>query len=117
MAILLSALAPSISHALVAYAGGPADSVLVCTSTGYKWVNVTTGAQRNASGETEKSDNHFERCAFCGTHAGNFALAPLDGIIVPVIDAARLTPSLFHHALRPLFAWSASRSRAPPALS
>ena len=51
LAILLSALAPSISHAVVAYAGGPADSVLVCTSTGYKWVNVTTGEQRNASGD------------------------------------------------------------------
>ena len=117
LAILLSALAPSISHAVVAYAGGPADSVLVCTSTGYKWVNVTTGEQRNASGETEKAGNHFERCAFCGTHTDSSAIVPLDGVHVPVVVADRLAPSLFRHAPRPLFAWSAQRSRAPPAFS
>ena len=117
LAIMLSALAPSISHALVAYAGGPADSVLVCTSAGYKWVNVSTGEQPNAPAETEKAGNHFERCAFCGTHADTFTLAPLDGITAPVIDAVHLAPSLFHHSPRPLFVWSASRSRAPPALS
>ena len=113
-AILWAALAPSISHALAAYTGGPAGTVLVCTSMGYKWVSVATGKERDASGETEKSSSHFERCAFCGTHGGSVALLPAGAFTAPVIDATHLTPSLFRHAPRPLFAWSASRSRAPP---
>ncbi|MDB5823483.1 MAG: hypothetical protein JWR21_2187 [Herminiimonas sp.] len=60
---------------------------------------------------------HFEHCPFCFTHAGSFGLPFVASIVIPALGAATIAPFLFYRAPRPLFAWTAPQSRAPPFLS
>jgi hypothetical protein len=57
---------------------------------------------------------HFEHCPFCFTHAGSFGLPFVASIVLPTVGAAAVAPLLFYRAPRPLFAWTAPQSRAPP---
>lgn len=113
LAILFSALAPSISHALAA-ANGAGDKMEVCTSNGYKLVK---GPDSDNSKAPTLAKDSMKHCAFCTTHGGSYALT--DAPSVPLaLDAGRdMYPPLFYTATHSLHAWSAASPRAPPFLA
>lgn len=116
-AILLAALAPSVSHA-VAAAKGDASWIEVCTSAGPALVKVADEQSPTpAPAQPVPGDQgvHLEHCPFCFTHAGAFGLPPATLTVLPAAGSAELLPTLFYRAPRPLFAWAAGQPRAPPA--
>lgn len=110
MAILFSALAPSVSHALAA-AG--ADTVEVCTVNGYKLVTL---ADSDNSKAPASAKHGMEHCAFCTTHGGADAIPTAPATTLPAATGRSIYPALFYTAPQPLHAWSAANPRAPPFL-
>lgn len=106
-AVLMTAVAPALSHAIFASAGS--TLVEVCTERGSKWVDATTGEEKSNPG-TAGSDT----CGFCLLHCD---LADLDASASwspVVVDLARHVPQAFLSAPRVAHAWRAPHSRAPP---
>jgi hypothetical protein len=112
-AVLLSALAPSISQAVNAAKSTSANWVEICSVTTTKLVKVE-GAQSPTSSAPAEKGTHFEHCPFCFTHAGSVGLPPNLDLVIPLADGTLTLPSLFYQAPRPLFIWAAAQSRAPP---
>lgn len=111
-AILLVALAPSISHALAAKKASTKEWTEICTSTGVKQVKVTGESAEPFS--PGKHDQHSEDCPFCRTHADSVGLPPTSAAIGAIPAAAHSYPFLFYQSPRPLFTWAPAQSRAPP---
>lgn len=144
-AVLLAALAPSISHALAAagwnnplflpqYASG-ADSLgenssaarlhdaqmhelCVASTDGSSDARAASLATPASSPHShDDADLHFEHCPFCFTHAGSFGLAAAETFALPLANGTCAMPALFYRAPAPLFAWTRSQPRAPPVFS
>jgi hypothetical protein len=111
MAILFSALAPSISQAVNA-SSGKSIFAEICTVNGAKVVAVDGDTQKPAN---DPLQHHMKHCPYCGTHGGTFALLPPAAIEFAVLGGPDRHPSLFYQAPAPLFAWSAAHPRGPPA--
>lgn len=113
LAILMAALAPSISHALGAPQG--ASWIEVCSAVGAKWVQPGDASTDTAPAP---ADAHpFEHCPYCSLHSDALAI-PVAPVVVAL--APRLSgrpPSAFLAAPRTLFAWLSAQPRAPPVLS
>jgi hypothetical protein len=107
-AILLAALAPTVSHAMAAARGG-ASWVEICTATGPALVKIA-----DEQVPARNSTAHFEHCPFCSAHAGAAGLPPA-ATALPVAAGAHALPQLFLRAPRSLFAWDPAQARAPPA--
>ncbi|WP_229257058.1 DUF2946 domain-containing protein [Duganella lactea] len=113
LAILFSAIAPTISHSLA----GESASVLtleICTVNGYKVVNATDSDSGTAPA---KAKHGMEHCAFCTTHGSTFALTSSSSIVFAIDSGRDLYPPLFFAAPHSLHAWSAANPRAPPILA
>jgi hypothetical protein len=112
LAILMAALAPAISHALMS--GTKASWVEVCTSAGARWVNVAGDADEQP---TPAGAHALDHCPYCSLH--------VDAVDVPVGPAPTVGAALPSHAPavarqaspRPRHAWASARSRAPPLFS
>jgi hypothetical protein len=117
-AILLAALAPSISQA-VANAKPESGSgwAEICSVAGIRFVQVLPA---NDGATDEKSGGkamQMEHCAFCSTHAGSVGLPPAGPVLqLPVASGTAIFPALYYQSPAPLFIWSAAQSRAPPSL-
>jgi hypothetical protein len=109
-AILLAALAPTISHAANAAKGGM-SWIEICTTGGSALIQVP---QDQAAGKPAQQSVHLEHCPFCSTHGGHLGLPPANVASLPVAQGQALVPELFHRAPRPLFVWAAGQPRAPP---
>lgn len=111
--LLLGALAPTLSHALMAQ--GPANQgfwgAAICSSSGTK--DSTSPSSPDTPSGTSAFGAH---CPFCLPHDGSMGLPPLDltGSIPQMVEADSV-PFLFLHAPQPLFAWGGAQPRAPPA--
>jgi hypothetical protein len=112
-AILLAALAPSISQAINAAKGSGANWIEVCTVSGLKLAKITD-AQNPASQKPAEDGSHFKHCPFCFTHGGSVGLPPSTDLTLPIASNDLPLPSLFYRSPRPLFIWAAPQSRAPP---
>lgn len=123
-AMLISALAPSMSRAMAS--GEQALLLDICSASGVHQI-VLTGAEAamyagpglsdagNADGDP--SDLSLSACPYCFTHAGSVALPGFEATpSMTIATGEDLLPPLFFSAPRTLFAWSPSRPRAPPAL-
>jgi hypothetical protein len=109
-AILMGALAPSISQAIALTEQGKGISVEVCTTVGVKMTQVisTTGA------DDQQMVN--EHCPFCLVHSA-YDL-PIDNTLnFAEPQAHNIYPQLFYKSPKPLFAWVVLPSRAPPTLA
>lgn len=108
-AVLLNALAPTVSHALAA--SRPAIPVDVCSVDG--GAPFATAAallmQHEHAGMSVLDD-----CGYCLTHAGTHGLPPPVHAPPPLVLGAEPRPFLFHHAPRPLAVWLAAVPRGPP---
>jgi hypothetical protein len=116
-AILLSSLAPSISHAVAAAKGVPNGWTEICTVAGAKLVKLDSGAPESTLPAPTEKSTHFEHCPFCLHHAVSLGLPPNGDFVMPVVEGTHILPSLFYQASRPPFAWAAAQPRAPPAIS
>ena len=125
LAILLGALAPTISHGVRAWSHSPVTWVEVCSSTGAKLIAISsgTGLAKTTAWSTQdparslpSGEHGGEHCPFCLLHASDVALLPASLPVVPVITpGAHALPRLFLQAPRTLFAWAPPQARAPPA--
>jgi hypothetical protein len=114
-AILLAALAPSISQA-VANAKQESGSgwAEICSVAGIRFVQVDDGA---ADGKSGGKAMQMEHCAFCSTHAGSVGLPPASPVLpLRLSSGTAIFPALYYQSPAPLFIWSAAQSRAPPSL-
>ncbi|MDC8760128.1 DUF2946 family protein [Janthinobacterium fluminis] len=114
LAILLNALAPSISHA-VAAARGQAAALDICRADGRRAIasDVIAGDAADAAGDAAaKAGGH---CAYCLPHAASFALPPAPAATPGVFDRHQPHPFLLYRSPRPSMVWSAARPRGPPA--
>ena len=108
-AVLLNALAPTVSHALAA--SRPAMPVDVCSVDG--------GAPFAAAAALLMQEDHGAMglagdCGYCLAHAGSHGLPPpVHALLVPALGAEP-RPFLFHHAPHPLAIWLAAVPRGPP---
>ncbi|MGK5008943.1 DUF2946 domain-containing protein [Janthinobacterium sp. MDB2-8] len=114
-AILLAALAPSISQA-VANAKQESGSgwAEICSVAGIRFVQVDDDGA--ADGKSGGKAMQMEHCAFCSTHAGSVGLPPSPMLPLPVASGTAIFPALYYQSPSPLFIWSTAQSRAPPTL-
>jgi hypothetical protein len=111
LAILFSALAPAVSHALEARQGN-ANWVEICTVAGTKMVQLGNGDQPTS----DALSHHLKNCPYCAAHAGGPALPPVAPVTFAILGGHDVFPALFYTAPSVQFAWSASAPRGPPAL-
>ncbi len=119
-AMLLGALAPTISRAMVPGAGARmlAD---VCSVAGVGFAGIDRAkaplsgdAAVDREGEGGPQAHSPDRCPYCCTHAGvAVASPPATGLLVASPGSVRL-PRLSFVSPRPRHAWSPSHPRAPP---
>lgn len=115
-AILLNALAPSVSHAIGAQRGDPLLGA-VCTSD-RSGLALAVLAAASADDEHDGSARAMSSaCPFCLTHAGTPAILPSPPALLRAPRLGHAPPRLFLAAPRPLFAWAAVHARGPPILS
>ena len=115
-AILLAALAPSISQA-VANAKQESGSgwAEICSVAGIRFVQVDDDGA--ADGKSGGKAMQMEHCAFCSTHAGSVGLPPASPVLpLRLSSGTAIFPALYYQSPAPLFIWSAAQSRAPPSL-
>lgn len=113
LAILFSALAPTVSHALNSI-DVPSATLEICSVNGYKAVKAPDS---NSSKSPSTTEHGMEHCAFCATHGGAFALTSYHPLILAIVAGRDIYPPLFYAAPKSLHAWSAANPRAPPILS
>jgi hypothetical protein len=111
-AILLNALAPSVSH-LVSAARADGDlflsSICVTDPSGKdNFVKKFAGGGMGAS---------MEHCAYCLPHGGSDLLAPLMFSGLGLTANHGLRPYLFYRSPKPLLALNAAPPRGPPSLA
>lgn len=113
LAILLGALAPTVSHGMRAWAHAPVTWVEVCSSTGAKLIAISTTSDQKQG--LPSGEHGGEHCPFCLPHAGDAAVLPTPlPMLALTTPGAEALPALFLHAPRTLFAWAPSQARAPP---
>jgi hypothetical protein len=123
-AILMNALAPSISHAM-ALMNGTASLVEVCTVDGTRYVSADAATDADAHGQaaslpgkaTVDLVHDMQHCPFCHTHAASFALPVAFDAPLAVTAGHDVFPPLFYQSPKPLFSWSRPHPRGPPLLS
>ena len=103
LAILFSALAPSISRAM-----SPASPF------GYGEICSADTVKKSP---TPAADHAMEHCPYCVTHGGTHALLPPVAASFAVIGGHDHYPPLFFSAPRPLHSWTAAKPRGPPTRS
>ncbi len=107
LAILLNALAPSLSHALMT-PGGSSNMMEICSAAGTRWIVADQADDAPAQSPLQ----HPEHCPFCITHAD---LLDLPGAASFAVTGGHdLFPALFYRSPSPLFSWSAAKPRGPP---
>ena len=113
LALVLGALAPTVTQAMVA-GGDRGDWLQVCSVSGMVWIKADTGevAQQQPDGGAPAGDAS-QHCLWCTLHGGAAGL--------PVVQASldlpsRLTdfPPAFYRAPLASSIWAPAHSRAPP---
>lgn len=110
LGVLFGTLAPAVAHALV-----PRHAVSiemqVCSSAGMPALTVTLDDGSAPAGAM----GPFEHCPCCGQHAQFPVLLGAQAAAILAPASAAGYPPRFYQSATPLFAWSASSPRAPPA--
>jgi hypothetical protein len=115
-AILLAAIAPTISHGFVANKDKVAGVswLEICSASAKKFVKVADSQTPEKPSVPIEKSMHFEHCPFCLTHADALDLPPALTVSFALAAVPQSLPLLFYRAPRPLFMWAPAQSRAPP---
>lgn len=113
-AILLSALAPAISHAV--QPDVPAGWAEICSVTGAKLARLVDPGEASTDGsQPQSSQAHtYKNCPYCALHSDELAPPPAPLGLLPLAELGQAVPTLFLQAPRTLFAWASAQPRAPP---
>lgn len=106
-AILLGALAPTVTHWLShLQASNTLPGATICSSSAHQ-----SAKHKGTRPDTSANGSH---CGFCLPHDGGQGLPPVVAHALPQMEHRASEPTLFLHAPRPLFAWASAQPRAPP---
>ncbi len=114
-AILMNALAPSISHALAAASGNPGAWEICRADRSQADLAVIAGALDEQQAPDQAGS--MDHCGYCLPHAGTHGLLPSAITGLGIFGGNELRPFLFYRAPQPLLALSAAPPRGPPALA
>jgi len=121
MAILLNAIAPTLSHAFSADQNEQTTWMQVCTVAGIKLIPLSINNAPAESSSQPAPDSSMlmsmEHCAYCFNQASSWALMPTAEFSIEPLNLSYHLPPLFYQSPRPLFAWASSNPRAPPVLA
>lgn len=115
LAMVLSALAPTLAQAVVVSSDGP-QWVEVCSASGMVWVKADTGvdaANPQDSGHSAPMSDAAQHCAWCSLHGGAADLPPSADVAVPQPRQTERPPAFFY-AASPAGVWAVAHARAPP---
>jgi hypothetical protein len=113
--ILLAAMLPSLSHAMLASQG--ATFAEICSATGARFVVIGADGDIDQDHDRSTSMTASMDCPYCAIHHGAPDLPPATVQWSPP-DALKFErPRLFFTAPRPLFAWAPALARGPPAVA
>ena len=115
-AVLLSALAPSVSRALTAKDSTGSFWREICTATGIKAVEASAADPFDTSIPARLS-GHFSDCPYCPLQGDTPGLLPVGGSFSLAACGEFPHPALFYQSPRPLFICASAQPRAPPAFS
>lgn len=107
-AILLGALAPTLSHAF-SLGGDGKRLVPVCTVAGMKMVAVDDSSENGGPDIFP-----VERCPFCSIQLDTALPPPAPEVVIVLKRVLERFPPLHYRSPRPLFAWAVAHPRAPP---
>lgn len=110
LAMVFSAFAPAVSHALAAQSSAY-DMLELCTMRGIQFVQWP-----RSEGDPGQSSMHgIAHCALCSSHGASHVLpARLHGILL-ARGGHDHYPPLYYRAPRPVHAWPVATPRGPPA--
>jgi len=111
LALVLGALAPTVSRAMAWAASDTLPFGVVCSADPGAWAPSTGTAEQGAG---LHHSSVFEHCPFCSIHAPDLALPPMAAVTLPLQGLAAAEPDLFLRAPRTLHAWASAQPRAPP---
>lgn len=109
LAVVMGALAPTVSQALVVVSDR-GDWLEVCTTTGVVWVKASSAA--DADGERPMAA-HEQVCDIC-THTGKGAPPAPAGLSTHQSNLAPLRSPAHPASAHPAVLWTPAQSRAPP---
>ena len=113
IAVLMSSVAPSVSQAVSLAQHGQGISIEICTTTGVKMTQVIDASVASDAGESAEANGD---CPLCVVH-GNYVPTLNHELSFAKPVNSNIYPQLFYQSPKPLFAWVALPSRAPPALA
>jgi len=119
-AILLNALAPSISHALSGKPSLPWQEICTQNSIKLMVTELTEDNGIKANSTTQENDKTpvgrlpMVDCGYCVTHAGSDSVSIKPFALTTLALAPGVFPPLFYSSPDKLFIWAASNPRAPP---
>ena len=118
LACWVSALWPAWSQAVSARVAEGQGWVQVCSATGMAWVNWADDGPTDPQPLPGSGGLGHGDCPWCGLHSAPWAVPPAPAVgVAPPALGLRLLPLAFSHSPRPLHAWSALHSRAPPSVA
>jgi hypothetical protein len=113
-AVVLSSLAPTLSHATRGAKGVNHNLMAVCTTVGLKWLDIKTGQVQDSSPASGNSDSSTN-CSACLTHLAGLPPAPNATNFSIFTDGTRLLLLATSPVLSRLTTNQAN-PRAPPSL-
>lgn len=112
LAMLMLAFAPTISK-VIASEKNTSNWVEVCTTDGGRWLSAAEMGLPSVHEQTPSEiHDHGGECSYCNLQVTKFLASSNQSYTAT--NVVSLIPSLFYLAPKPLFAWTHSRSRAPP---
>jgi hypothetical protein len=112
LAVLLAALAPSISYAVATARGGVAWNE-ICTASKAGQVKTPYG-RASSQLASPISGSHLVHCPFCLIHGGPDGLPPSAFAAPAALLSGYAAPSVAPPSSRPVSPWTLALSRAPP---
>jgi hypothetical protein len=110
LAILLSALAPTVSRWLATSRAAFLPSMEVCvTREGLPSILVFKQAPDDSPGKMK-----MDHCPLCVLHADHLGLPPASLTMAHMVFPKGTVPALFLNAPTPLHVWATAQARAPP---
>ena len=115
LAVVLGALAPTVTQAMVA-GGDRGDWLEICSVSGMAWIKADTGEVRDQLPDGSAPQATSQHCAWCTLHGGATGLPGVDTVSVLPARLTELPPAFY---LAPMAAsvWMPAHSRGPPRAS
>ena len=110
-AIMLSSLAPALSHALATATG--TNWIEICTTQGSRWIK----ASQDGSERAPASAHVVDHCPYCSPQTPTLGLPPAHHLAQLPLGLSDEVPLAFLSAPLTLHAWASAQPRAPPLFS